>query len=87
MKALSFRDRIEQYFRERPHRWIDGMELSHVGGCYAYRTRLSELRTQCGMTIENRLRRVGRRVVSEYRFVPPEPPADLLALAEREARA
>jgi len=85
MPTLTFRDSLAQFFRDRPGQWIDGMVLANVGGCYAYRTRISDLRTQLGMQIENRQRRVGRRVVSEYRFVPPVRQADLLsAVSARE---
>ena len=69
----TFRDDLAAYLRARSGEWLDGMELAHVGGCYAYRTRLSECRTQLGMTIENRQRKVGQVTVSEYRFVPPRP--------------
>ena len=69
----TFRDDLAAYLRARSGEWLDGMELAHVGGCYAYRTRLSECRTQLGMTIENRQRKVGDITVSEYRFVPARP--------------
>lgn len=64
MPTLTFRDSLAQFFRDRPGQWIDGMVLANVGGCYAYRTRISDLRTQLGMQIDNRQRRVGRRVVA-----------------------
>ncbi len=68
--SQTFRDHVADYFRGNPNEWIDGMVIAQVGGCYAYRTRISECRTQLGMVIENRLRKVGERTVSEYRFVP-----------------
>jgi hypothetical protein len=66
--ADTFTGRVAHLFRSRPDTWIDGLEIAHVGGAYAWRTRLSECRSQFGMVIENRQRRVGRRVVSEYRL-------------------
>jgi hypothetical protein len=69
-------DRLAEFFRRRPGSWIDGRELASVGGVYAWRSRLSELRRPpFSMQIENRVRRVSRGdglsvKVSEYRFVP-----------------
>jgi hypothetical protein len=63
-------------FKARPNCWIDGMELARIGGQYAWRTRVSNLRERRfgSMHIENRIRLVevepGRTVkVSEYRYV------------------
>jgi hypothetical protein len=69
--------RLAAYLRARPGVWIDGRELAGVGGFYAFRSRLSDLRQAPHfMTIENRQRRCTDRdgckfVVSEYRFLPP----------------
>lgn len=68
---MTFRDRLAAYFREHEGRWIDGQELATVGGVYAWRSRCAELRTQLGMTIENRQRRQGRRLISEYCYHAP----------------
>lgn len=76
--SRTLRDDVAAYFKARPNTWIDGMAIAQIGGCYASRTRISDCRTQLDMTIENRQRREGRRVISEYRFVP----ANLLELAE-----
>jgi hypothetical protein len=67
----TFRDRLAAYLLQRPGIYIDGLELAKVGGAYGWRTRLSDCRAN-GMRIENRQRRVGRRVVSEYRYVPEQ---------------
>lgn len=66
----TFRDAVAAFFRARPNTWVDGMTLRDIGGCYAWRTRVSDCRKQLGMNIENRCRKVGRRTVSEYRFIP-----------------
>ena len=67
---MTYRDAVAEYFADRPGQWIDGMVLSQVGGCYAWRSRVSDAR-QTGMTILNRQRKVGRRTVSEYCYVVP----------------
>lgn len=64
----TYRDRVADYFRSHAGQWVDGMTLSQCGGCYGWRTRISECR-KLGLTIENRQRKVGRRTVSEYRYV------------------
>lgn len=68
--SLTYRDALAAYFRAHPHTWIDGMELARIAGSYAWRSRCADCRTQLSMVIENRQRRVGRRVISEYRYLP-----------------
>jgi len=68
--SQTYRDAVAEHFRAHPGIWLDGMAFASVGGCYAFRTRISDCRTQLGMQIENRQRRVGRRIVSEYRYLP-----------------
>lgn len=80
----TFRDHVADWFRANPNTWHDGMVIAQIGGCYAYRTRISECRTMLGMDIQNRLRKVGERTVSEYRFVPPPVPVQA-ALFEQGA--
>lgn len=59
MKRLGCADRLEAYFKARPNVWIDGLELGRIGcGAYGWRSRLTPLRRQCGMVIENRQRYV-----------------------------
>lgn len=68
----TFRDAVAACFRARANVWIDGMTLAQHGGAYAWRSRVAECRTQLGMTIENRQRRVPGtgRTISEYRWLP-----------------
>ena len=66
----AFLDRVAEYFQAHPEEWIDATVLQNIGGRFAWRTRVSECRTQLGMEIENRQRRTQRRTISEYRFVP-----------------
>lgn len=66
----TFRDRLAEHFKARPGVWLNGLDLAKQFGAYAWRTRVSECRTQLGMNIENRIRRVGKVKVSEYRWVP-----------------
>lgn len=68
---MTFTERVADLFRSYPHAWIDGNVIAKVGGCYAYRTRISECRTLLGMRIENRVRKTTNGVrVSEYRYIP-----------------
>lgn len=66
----TYRDAVAAHFRAHPYEWLDGLTLSQYGGAYAWRTRVSNCRTDLGMNIENRVRQNGRRKVSEYRYVP-----------------
>jgi hypothetical protein len=81
--ATNRRSRSESlaaFFRAHPLAWVSGLSLAKIAGAYAWRTRVSDLRSApFNMTIENRQRHVtepdGRRyIVSEYRFVPAEQP-------------
>ncbi len=67
----TYRDRVSDYLKTHAGQWVDGLTLQDIGGRYAWRSRVSDCRTSLGMTIENRLRKVGERTVSEYRYVPP----------------
>ena len=66
--ADTFTGRVAHLFLAHPNEWLDGLKIAQVGGAYAWRTRLSECRTQLGLKIENRQRRIGKRVISEYRL-------------------
>lgn len=67
-------ERVRDYFLARPNEWIDGRAFETEGGCYAWRSRISDVRRQFGLVIENRQRTVqgthGPYVVSEYRYLP-----------------
>jgi hypothetical protein len=70
----TMNDKLEAFFKARPGKWVDGLELAGVAGCYAWRSRCSDLRKR-GMNIENRTRRVtltdGEVITkSEYRYAP-----------------
>lgn len=58
MSAITFRDRVANYLKSHPNVWVDGMTLAELGGQYAWRSRISDARTQLGMVIENRQRTV-----------------------------
>ena len=63
--------RLAALFKARAGEWISGRELAEVGGFFAWRTRVSELRRPpYNLTIENRQSREGRHTLSEYRFMP-----------------
>lgn len=69
----TYRDRLAAYLRAHAGEWLDGREIALIAGAYAWRTRLSDCRLELGMCVENRVRRVGRAKVSEYRYLPPVP--------------
>jgi hypothetical protein len=64
----TYTERVAALFQSKPGIWIDGLEIAAIGGAYAWRTRLSEARRQFGLTITNRQRRIGKRIISEYRW-------------------
>ena len=68
-KPPSLADRLESEFKRNPGVWYDGLYLAAIGGAYAWRSRVSDLRKR-GMTIENRQVRSGRFTTSFYRWVP-----------------
>lgn len=67
-------DAVADLFRAHPNKWIDAHELQRVGGAFAWRTRVSDVRKRYGWVIENRTSR-GKDAaghvwtVSEYRRV------------------
>lgn len=68
---------LADYFKARPGQWVDGHALLEVGGTFAFRTRISELRRPpYSMTIENQTERcsfMGRSwTETRYRWVPSE---------------
>lgn len=71
---MTLAARLAEHFRARPNQWIDGRTLAGIGGTYAWRTRLSDLRrAPYYLTIDNRQRREHTAegdtfIVSEYRF-------------------
>ena len=81
--SAPFREAVAAYLKAHEGQWVDGMTLAQMGGQYAWRSRVSDCRRDLGMTIENRQRRVGRRVISEYRYVSalPKGQADLFERA------
>jgi hypothetical protein len=79
---VSLTDRLERFFREHPHTWIDGKDLAGTAGTYAWRSRVSDVRDRFRQIpgapfnpLINRQRRykVGTRtyVISEYMAVLP----------------
>lgn len=78
-ERLTYVDRVADLFRSMPGQWIDSETLSKVGGRCAWRTRVSEARTQYGMRIVNRVRTVetpiGAFKVSEYCYQPDATPS------------
>lgn len=69
-RRATFTDRVAAYFRAHPHTWIPAIDLETVGGRQAWRSRVSQCRTEFGMRIDNRQRTERGIRVSEYRYVP-----------------
>jgi hypothetical protein len=70
-------EKLAAYLSARPNEWIDGHALLDIGGTFAFRTRLSELRRPpFNMTIENRTTRhafMGRKwTETKYRYTVQE---------------
>jgi hypothetical protein len=68
-------ERVAGLFLRKRGMWIDSTELAQVGGRCAWRSRVSECRTQIGMDIRNRVRTVRAADgstfrVSEYAYRP-----------------
>lgn len=68
MKDQTYEDRVFVLLR-RKRGWVDGMQIARVGGIYGWRTAVSRARRKYRVRIANRLRKVGKRVVSEYRLM------------------
>lgn len=71
----SLRDRVADYFRAHPGQWISMQTLAGLAGTGGWRSRVSDCRTQLGLTIENKVSRVtlpnGEKITkSDYRYVP-----------------
>lgn len=82
----TFRDNVAAFLKRRPNQWIVATEFESIGGRQAWRSRISDCRTELGMQIDNRVQRVRRAdgsvySLSEYKFVPAsEPSAQALPL-------
>jgi hypothetical protein len=71
MSTHSFREAVAERFKAQPNTWISAYVLMQCGGAMAWRTRISECRTQLGMRIDCNVERDANGVaVSYYRFVP-----------------
>ena len=78
----TMRDKVAAYFEAHRGEWINALTLQEIGGRCASRTRISECRTELGMEIINRLRRVSvyrpgdteptHCTISEYMLLPPK---------------
>ncbi len=76
MKHHTFRDAVAQYLRAHPNEWVNAYALMQIGGALAFRTRVSECRTQLAMDITNDVRRDQNGVAqSLYKFIPRAEPS------------
>ena len=82
---MTLNDKLEALFRANPGQWLDGHRLAEVAGYAGWRSRCSNLRTQRGMVIENRVQRRPNLTVTEYRWVPPQEPKQASLLESTHA--
>ena len=66
--ADTFTGRVAHLFLAHPGEWLNALDIARIGGMMAWRTRISNCRTEYGLRIENRVRRVGKIKISEYRL-------------------
>lgn len=66
-------DLILAALQARPGQWIPMPELARASGSLNVHTRIDQLRHERGLRIENQTERDGRRQLSSYRLVVPEP--------------
>ena len=72
---MSLTEKLAGHFALRPGVWVNGYDLMRIGGSFAFRTRISELRrAPWSMAIENRVERHPGRTETFYRYVPKEVP-------------
>jgi hypothetical protein len=72
----SLNDKLETFFKSHPYQPVDGKVLAQIAGGYAWRTRVSDLRTQRGMDIVNDVMSLrdadGKPFkISTYTYLPP----------------
>ena len=70
-KHLAFREAVAQVFRAQPNRWLSAYQLMQVGGALAFRTRVSECRTQLGMDVINKVERDANGVAQSFYMYRP----------------
>ena len=69
-RRASYTEAVLDLFLSRPFQWIDALEIAHVGGMLAWRTRISDARgivtdRRCGSIEWN-----NNIKASAYRYVP-----------------
>lgn len=73
MNTRTFRDQVAGYLSSHPDQWISAYALMSVGGALAFRTRVSECRTQLGMVVDNKVERDSNGVATSfYRYRPAQ---------------
>lgn len=84
---MTFTERVAHHFRCHPNEWVSAYTLMDLGGKMAWRSRVSNCRTQLRMTIENRQKTLeSGEVFSEYRWRPHVMPSQpMLFEAARRA--
>lgn len=65
---MTYTERVFTLLKRNRFRWVRAETLMRHGGICSWRTRVSEARGVFQAPIVNRQRRVGKRIVSEYRL-------------------
>jgi hypothetical protein len=71
---MTYTDKLEAFFRDRPMQWTDGLIIGEIAGVYGWRSRISDTRKR-GLNIQNKqLKRPDGSIRSLYRYVPESKP-------------
>lgn len=65
---MTYTERVFTLLRRHRFQWVRAEALMRVGGICSWRTRVSEARHVFQAPIQNRLRKIGKRTISEYRL-------------------
>lgn len=65
---MTLNDKLESFFRSRPNKWLRMQRIAEVAGTGGFRNRITDLRLQRKLKIENRKFKKNGYTVSEYRF-------------------
>lgn len=69
IEHMTALDRTAGLLRRNQGRWISILTIARASGLFSTTQRLSECRLRLGMNIENRIRYVRGKKISEYRCV------------------
>ncbi len=78
MRENRYRDAVARYFKAHAGEWVSCYTLMEIGGALAWRSRVSECKTQLGMSFELKETQDTNGVKTTWRrYVPELKQADL----------